>query len=186
MRFRPGKQRCLLDSRRCLIGGIAAHNRGIGANVVITLCVALAFIAVYTGRRYVMKLRWNRRRPDDSLRRVFRRRELRELDKALERIAVHERRHLEMTARRYVAGDAGYVVLVSDSRHGIGLGLSDGHRLELSGVSRYALGVLKHGVAIERLRPADLRHDGLSYRLVLRGEAGGHVEVFARRLTLAL
>jgi hypothetical protein len=132
---------------------------------------------------------WRQRhqRPEStSLGRVFRRRELRELDGHLERVAADEQRQLEIRALRYVAGDVGHVVVVQDSPHGIGLGLSDGHRLLLGGVSRYALTLLTQVAANERLRPAGVERDGLTYRLVFRGEAGTEMEIFARRVALAL
>jgi hypothetical protein len=154
--------------------------------MAIVLCVALALIAPTAGYWMARKRRRNCRAANDSLRRVFRPRELRELDTRLERIAVGELRRLEMTAKRYIAGAVGYVVVISDSRHGIGLGLSDGHRLELGGVSRSTLRRLELGAAAERLRPAHVTREGFAYRLLLRGEAGAEMEVFARRVTLAL
>jgi hypothetical protein len=153
--------------------------------VAIVLCVALAFIAPGTGYWFVRKRRRRGRGASDALTRVFRRREYRELDEHLERIAADELHRLEVSARRYVTGDVGYVVAVSDSRHGIGLSLSDGRRLELGGVSRSMLGLIERGAAEERLRPAHVRRDEFSYRLLLRGEAGAEVEVYARRVTLA-
>jgi hypothetical protein len=145
--------------------------------------VALAFVALCAGYWFARVRRLREAR--DVLRRVFRRREYSELDARLERIAVDELRRLEMTAKRYIAGDVGYVVVVSDSRHGIGLGLSDGRRLELGGVSRSTLRWLEGIAAQERLRPAHVSREGFSYRLLLRGERGAEMEVFARRVTLA-
>jgi hypothetical protein len=152
--------------------------------MAVGLCVALAFIAPGAGCWFVRKRRRNRQSAD-VLRQVFRRREHRELDGHLEQIAVEELRRLEVSARRYVAGDVGYVVVVAGSRHGIGLGLSDGHRLELGGASRSMLRLLQRGAAEDRLRPAHVQRVA-SYRLLLRGETGAETEVFARRVTLAL
>jgi hypothetical protein len=45
---------------------------------------------------------------------------------------------------------------------------------------------LARGAAEERLRPAHVGRDAFSYRLVLRGETGAELEVYARRVTLAL
>jgi hypothetical protein len=149
------------------------------------LWVALAVIALSAGCSSAAKRRRRRRATQDVLTRVFRRREYRELDARLERIAVDELRRLEMAAKRYIAGDVGYVVVISDSAHGIGLGLSDGRRLELGGVSRTTLKQLKWA-AEEKLRPAHVARDVFSYRLLLRGESGAETEVFARRVTLAL
>jgi hypothetical protein len=152
----------------------------------VVLCIAIAFIALSAGR-YVRKRRQHRRAASDPLRRVFGPRELRQLNRHLERIAVDELRRLEVRAARYVAGDAGYVVVVSGSRHGIGLGLSDGHRLELGGVSRSTLKLLEQGATEQELRPARVRRYGFfSYGLLLRGEAGADMEIFADRVTLAL
>jgi hypothetical protein len=154
--------------------------------MALVVCLVLTSGAAGTGFWFVRARRRRRRAEQDVLRRVFRRREYRELDQQLERIAVHELRRLEATARRYVAGDVGYVVVTWYSRHGIALSLSDGHRLELGGVSRSTMRRLERGTAEERLRPAHVAREGFSYRLVLRGEAGAEVEVFARRVTLAL
>jgi hypothetical protein len=154
--------------------------------MVVVSCSVLAVIAVHAGYLFARKRRRARRGPHDVLRQVFRPREYRELDGRLERIAELELRRLEATAKRYIAGDAGYVVGISGSRHGIGLGLSDGHRLLLGGVSRSMLSLLVRDAAAERLRPAHVSRDAFSYRLLLRGEAGAETEVFARTLTLAL
>jgi hypothetical protein len=152
--------------------------------MAVVLSIAFAFMSAGAG--YWFTRRRRRREANDVLRRVFRRREYRELDGHLERIAVAELRRLEVTARRYVAGEAGYVVMVSDSRHGIGLGLSDGHRLELGGVNRSILRLLEQGSTEERLRPSRVERVGFAYRLLLRGETGAEMAVFARRVTLAL
>jgi hypothetical protein len=153
--------------------------------MALVLCVVLALMALGAGYWFARKRR-QRRTMNDPLTQVFRRQEYRELDGHLQRIAVEELRRLEVKARRYVAGDVGYVVMVSDSRHGIGLGLSDGHRLELGGVNRSMLSLLARGAAEERLGPAHVGRDAFSYRLVLRGETGAELEVYARRVTLAL
>ncbi len=148
------------------------------------LCIAVAYSVpclVY----WVVTKRRRRRARHDVLRRVFRRREYRELDSHLDRVAAQELRRLEATTRRYIAGDAGFVVVISGSRHGIGLGLSDGRRLELGGVSPSAVRLLERGAAAERLRPAHVSRDGFSYRLLLRGEGGAAMEVFAGRGTVA-
>jgi hypothetical protein len=152
----------------------------------MTVVLSIAFALMSAGAGYWVARRRRRREANDVLRRVFRRREYRELDGHLERIAVAELRRLEVTARRYVAGEVGYVVMVSDSRHGIGLGLSDGHRLELGGVNRSILRLLAQGAVEERLRPSRVERVGFAYRLLLRGETGAEMAIFARRVTLAL
>jgi hypothetical protein len=154
--------------------------------MAVVLCIALALIAPVVGYWLTTKRRRRCRAAQDVLRHVFRRREYRELDAQLERIAVLELRRLEATAKRYMAGEVGYVVVISGSRHGVGLHLSDGHRLELGGVSHSTLRQLEQNAEEERLRPAHVSRDGFSYRLLLRGEAGAEMEVYARRVTLAL
>jgi hypothetical protein len=62
----------------------------------------------------------------------------------------------------------------------------DGHRLELGGVNRSILRLLEQGAAEERLRPSHVERAGFAYRLLLRGEAGAEMSLFARRVTLAL
>jgi hypothetical protein len=154
--------------------------------MAVVLGVALAFVVTAAACWWARRRRRRRSAAANPLTRVFRRQEYRELDGHLERTAVDELRRLEASAQRYVAGDVGYVVAVSDSRHGIGLGLSDGHRLELGGVSRSMLATLEQTAAEERLRPTHVSRAGFSYRLLLRGETGAEMEVFARRVTLAL
>jgi hypothetical protein len=121
----------------------------------------------------------------DPLTRVFRAGELRDLDAHLDRIAVAEVRRLDASVVRYVAGDVGHVVVVLPSPHGIALGLSDGRRLALGSVSRSTLKLLMHRVTDDKMRPARVDRDSLSYRLLLRGEAGTEIEVCTRRLALA-
>jgi hypothetical protein len=153
--------------------------------MALVTCVALTVIALGAGYWSARQRRHRRRAAHDALRRVFTRREYREIDCHLERVAVDELHRLELSARRYVTGDVGYVVVISDSLHGIGLGLSDGRRLELGGVNRSMLELLERGAAAERLRPALVTRDAFSYRLTLRGETGAEIEVFARRVTLS-
>jgi hypothetical protein len=153
--------------------------------MAVVPCVALASIAPSAGCWSARTRRHRRRAAHDVLRRVFRRREYREINGRLELIAVDELRRLELGARRYVAGDVGYVVVTSDSR--------PWHRprpvrrtpARAGGVNRSMLGLLERGATEERLQSALVRRDGFSYRLTLRGETGAEVEVFARRVTLA-
>jgi hypothetical protein len=154
--------------------------------MVAILGLLLGSVALAAGIWLAVKSRREHRTARDPLERVFRSREFAELDRHLERIAVDERRRLEVSALRYLRGDVGYVVRVVTSRHGIGLRLSDGHRLELGGVGRSALPLLERSAAEGRLRPEDVTRDGFSYRLHLRAEAGGELEIFAHRVTLAL
>jgi hypothetical protein len=76
--------------------------------VAIVVCIALALIAPGMGCRMAGTCRRDRRAVNDSLRRVFRPRELRELDTHLEQVAVYELRRLEVSARHCVTGDVGY------------------------------------------------------------------------------
>jgi hypothetical protein len=149
----------------------------------IVFFVALALLAL--GATYRTASRTQRRAPRDPLTQVFRARELAELDAHLEGIAVDEMRRLHANVVRYIAGGVAHVVGISDSRHGIALGLSDGRRLALGGVSRFTTRMLVNRAAEDKLRLAGVELDGLSYRLSLRGEAGTVVEIYARRVTLA-
>lgn len=132
---------------------------------------------------------WNYRRrrlaSRDPVAHVFQAREMQELDAVLDLVAVDELRRLDAEVLRYVAGEAGHVVVVSDWRYGIALDLSDGRRIALGGVSRVTRRMLAHRVRVDRLRLSRVEIDGISYRLVLRGEAGDELEIFSRRVALA-
>jgi hypothetical protein len=133
----------------------------------------------------IVRSRWRHRTARDPLRRVFRARELRELDDHLDRIAVAEVRRLDASVVRYVAGAVGHVVVISQSRHGIALALSDGRRLALGSVNRSTLDLLLRRAVDDKLRPAQVERGTVTYRLLLRGEAGADIEVYTRRLVLA-
>ena len=132
---------------------------------------------------------WNYRRrrlgSRDPVARVFQSREMQELDAILDLVAVDELRRLDAEVLRYVAGEAGHVVVVSDWRYGIALDLSDGRRIALGGVSRVTRRMLAQRVPMDRLRLARVEIDGISYRLILRSEAGDELEIFSRRVALA-
>jgi hypothetical protein len=145
----------------------------------------LALVVVALGSTYRTARRSQRRVPRDPLTQVFRPRELAELDAHLEGIAVDEMRRLHAHVVRYIAGGVGHVVGIWDSRHGVALGLSDGRRLALGGVSRFTTRLLVNRAAEDKLRLARVELDGLSYRLSLRGEAGTVFEIYARRVSLA-
>jgi hypothetical protein len=144
-------------------------------------------IAVVLGA--ICRLARNRRRhrlaARDPAVHVFQSREMQELDAILDLVAVDERRRLDADVLRYVAGEAGHVVVVSDWRYGIALELSDGRRIALGGVSRVTRRLLAHRVSMDKLRLARVECDGISYRLTLRGEAGDELEIFSRRVALA-
>jgi hypothetical protein len=147
------------------------------------LCVALVVLAA----RYVLIGRARRRRQavDDPLARVFPPDELRELDAHLDEIAAAELRSIDADVARYVAGEVGHVVVVSDHRHGgIALALSDGHRLTLVVVSGATRKQLLHRATRDKLRPASIERNAFSYLLLFRGEMGAEMEVHARRVVL--
>jgi hypothetical protein len=152
--------------------------------MLVVLFSPIALVVVATLHGVVARCK-RRRVARNPLAHVFRARELREIDARLDRIAVAELRRLDARVVRYVAGEAGHLVMVSESRHGVALGFSDGRRLALGSVSRSTLALLKHRVADHRLRPARVHRDSLSYRLLLRGEAGVEIEVGTQRLALA-
>ena len=149
----------------------------------IVFFIALAALAL--GAAFRTASRAQSRWPRDPLTQVFGARAFAELDAHLERIAVAETRRLHANVVRYIEGDVGHVVGISDWRHGIALGLSDGRRLALGGVSHGTTRLLVNRAAAEKLRLARIELDGFSYRLLLRGEAGAVVEIFARRVALA-
>jgi hypothetical protein len=151
--------------------------------MLILLFTALALLAFDTAFRVVALFR--RRAPRDPFRQVFRARELKELDAHLEVIAADEMRRLHVNVVRYVAGNAGHVVGIWDSRHGVALGLSDGRRLALGGISLSTARLLAVRAAEDKLRLAHVERAEFSYRLLLRGEGGAIVEVYARRVALA-
>jgi hypothetical protein len=132
---------------------------------------------------------WNYRRrrlgSRDPVARIFQSREMQELDAILDLVAVDELRRLDAEVLRYVAGEAGHVLVVSDWRYGIALDLSDGRRIALGGVSRVTRRMLAQRVPMDRLRLARVEIDGISYRLILRSEAGDELEIFSRRVALA-
>lgn len=150
----------------------------------LVLCVSLSVVAIAAIYRLVGNSRRYRRESRDSLTLVFQPRELRELEARLARIAVEELRRIDVSVLRYVAGDVGYVVDVSESRHDIALGLSDGRRLSLGDVGYLTRSQLVRGAAKDKLRPTRVDRNGSSYRLLFRGEAGAEVEIYAPTVAL--
>jgi hypothetical protein len=151
--------------------------------MLVYLCFPIAIVGLVTG--YRLQGRYGRRRAArDPLRRVFRARELRELDAHLDRIAADEGRRLDASVVRYVAGAVGHVVVITKSRQGIALGLSDGRRLALGSVSPTMFQLLMRRAAADKLRPARVDRDSLSYRLLLRGEAGSDIELTTKKVAL--
>jgi hypothetical protein len=89
------------------------------------------------------------------------------------------------TCFRYVAGDVGHVVVITDHpRDGIALALSEGHRLTLGVVSGATRKQLLRRTTKDKLRPASIERNGFSYLLLLRGEKGAEKEIPARRVVL--
>ena len=134
------------------------------------------------GTAYAMLSRFRRRA--DPLRQVFGGHGLREFDEHLEGIAADEKHRLHVQVVRYIASDVGHVVGVWDSREGVALGMSDGRRLTLGGVSHLTTRLLVHRAVEDKLRLGRVELDGFSYRLLLRGEAGALMEIYARRVAL--
>lgn len=131
--------------------------------------------------------RWRRRRKasQDPLSRVFGARELRKFDAHLDKVAVDELGRLILELRRYVAGEVGHVVVISNQPgEGIVLGLSDGRLMTLTGVARVTRGLLPSRAANDKLRPARVDHDGYTCRLLLRGESGFEMSIHTRRVYL--
>jgi hypothetical protein len=151
--------------------------------MLVIVCVALVVLAA----RYVLigKARQRRQAGDDPFARVFPPDELRELDAHLDEIAAAELRSIDADVARYVAGEAGHVVVVSNHRHGgVGLALSDGYRLTLGVVSGDTRQQLLRRATRDKLRPASIERNAFSYLLLFRGEDGAEMEVHARRVVL--
>jgi hypothetical protein len=149
------------------------------------LCVVLGLVALAASYLMVGRSRRRRSPAGDSLSHVFEPAELRELNAHLDAIAREELLRLDATLMRYIAGDVGHVVVVSDSSQGIALALSDGRRMTLGGVSRATRRRLLHQAAQDKLRPARIEREAFSYRLLLRGEAGAEIEFHTRSVALA-
>jgi hypothetical protein len=116
---------------------------------------------------------------------VFRPHELRELDAHLEVIAEEELRRLDAGIARYVAGEAGHVVAISYSRHGIARVLSDGRRIALGGVRPLQAKAARKPRGAGEVAPCPGGTRWPLYRLLLRSEAGAEIEVYTRRVALA-
>jgi hypothetical protein len=153
--------------------------------VAVYVWLPMGLVALVTGYRLVMRCR-RHGTARDPLRRVFGSKELRALDEHLEWIAEVEQARIDATLARYVAGVVGHVVVISESRQGVALGLSDGGRLALGRVSCSTLATLRRRAAGDKLYPARVVRDTSRYRLVLRAEDGADMELSTRRLALAL
>jgi hypothetical protein len=153
--------------------------------MLVVLGVLPALIALVAMYRLIGRCRRRRSAARDPLTHVFQPHELRDLDAHLEAIAEEELRRLDANIANYVAGEVGHVVVISECRDEIALLLSDGRRMALGGVSRVTRRFLVSRAAQDKLRPARVQRDGLSYRLLLRSEAGDEIEVYTRRVALA-
>jgi hypothetical protein len=149
------------------------------------LCVVLTLVAVAAGHRMVGNSRRRRGAAGDTLKNVFEPNELRALNAHLDAIARDELLRLDAALMRYLAGEVGHVVVVSDASHGITLELSDGRLMTLEGISRLTRRRLLSRAAQDSLRPTRLERDAFSYRLLLCSEAGAAIECSTRRLVLA-
>jgi hypothetical protein len=153
--------------------------------MLAVLCVVLTLVALAASYCIVGSSRKGRIAAGDPLIHVFKPDELRELDAHLDAIAREELLRLDATLMRYIAGEVGHVVVVSDSSHGIALALSDGRRMTLGGVSRVTRRRLLQRAAQDKLRPARIEREAFSYRLLLRSEAGAEIEFHTRTVALA-
>jgi hypothetical protein len=153
--------------------------------MLAVLCVVLALAALAASYRKVRRSWQGRSAAGHPLSHVFKPAELRELDAHLDAIAQHELLRLDATLMRYIAGEVGHVVVVSDYSHGIALALSDGRRMTLGGVSGVTRRRLLHRAAQDKLRPARIEREAFSYRLLLRSEAGAEIEFHTRSVALA-
>jgi hypothetical protein len=152
--------------------------------MALVICIALAVIALVVMFRRIGATR-PRAIEKTPVAHVFSSRELQELDAHLDQIAVEEQRRLDASVERYVAGEAGHIVVISDFRYGVALELSDGRRIALGGISRVERRILVRRADQDKLRPTRVARDGFSYRLLLRGETGAEVEIYTRRVALA-
>jgi hypothetical protein len=153
--------------------------------MLAVLCVVLALVALAASYRKVCSSRNCRIAAGDPLIHVFKRDELREFDARLDAIAQEELLRLDASLMRYIAGEVGHVVVVTDYSHGIALALSDGRRMTLGGVSGVTRRRLRQQAAQDRLRPARIEREAFSYRLLLRSEAGAEIELHTRSVALA-
>jgi hypothetical protein len=121
----------------------------------------------------------------DPLREVFRPRELRRLDAHLNKVGADERARLAHEVSRYVAGEVGHVVVVSDEpRDVLVLLLSDGSLMTLNGVTAVTRGLLLRRATNDKLRPAGVDRNVLSCHLLFRGDSGYEMTISTRTVSL--
>jgi hypothetical protein len=147
-----------------------------------SLLVGAGLIILVLAVRRIRRRRWARR---DTLSAVFDPRELRRLDAHLDRVGVMELKSLTHDVVRYVEGEAGHVVVISDLPHGrIVLQLSDGRLMTLIGVTQATRGLLQYRAANDKLRPSHVDRDEVACRLVLRGDSGYEMNISTRMVSV--
>jgi hypothetical protein len=148
------------------------------------LFIAMALAGTATSSVIAARYRQRRYAARNPLAQAFRIRDLDELDTHLETVALEENRRLENELARYLASNAGHVVVISTTPNGIALELSDGRRLALRGISRRTVELLNRRAPMDMLHPSSFHRDAVSYRLLLRGLAGAKIEIYARNIAL--
>src|SRR3954447_4170529 len=147
----------------------------------LVVCAATALIAIAT-------YRYCRRGPAverDPCRALFRTPEMRLLDAELDKATADELERLVQDVARFLAGEVGHIVVISDTaRGGLVLQLSDGCLMTLIGVGQVPRGELLKRAAKDKLRPARLERNTVSCRLLLRGESGYEMRLHTRRVLL--
>jgi hypothetical protein len=113
----------------------------------------------------------------DGLVRSVSDRELRELERHLDRAAAAEEARRNASVNAYLARPRGHGFLVSRHRSAVALALSDGHLLTLAGVNPSTAEQIAHRAATRRLRPVRMTRRLGSYRLLLEDEGGGSLAV---------
>jgi hypothetical protein len=148
------------------------------------LYVGLAIVAAGTTCVVARRYRRIRHGSHYQIVRAFGAKEYAEFDAQLEAIAREELHRLEDELVQYLAGRAGHVVVISRTRHGITLELSDGRHLSVRGISHRTVDLLNRCARMDVLRPESFDRDAVLHRLLLRGLAGAEIEISARNIAL--
>ena len=144
------------------------------------MLLLLVCLAVQVHRRATARQRRARRTARLPLTR-----ELRALDRHLDRVCVDETRRIESSVSAYLAGQCGHVVLITPQPHELALSLSDGRRIALGDVPPASARRLVHVALRHRVRPVRVSRRMRSYRLVLEDDGGGCCVIRAGRVVLA-
>lgn len=147
--------------------------------ILLVLCAALATFGVL-----VRRARCRRMLTRLSLGSAFAPGDFHNLDLHLDRVDVTERRQLSHALTHYVSGEAGHVVFIWDQRDALVLQLSDGRVMTLAGVLQPTRRLVRQRAAQDQLRPQRLDRDDRWYRVVLRTDEGGEVQVPARMVSI--